>query len=149
MPNPATSKGTKLTAIQSKILETKTNRVPPLPSSLPASFKAEWQALVRHMQSLDSWVPQKAGLVESYLINLQAVRDAQAIMQADGGILAGGRPHPASPIIVRHTATLNKLAEQLGLGKGKLTANPTSKTAPKASLLWLVILLRISLRKKN
>ncbi len=108
-----------------------------MPKSLPSEYRTEWRALVQHLRDIDAWLPQKSGLVESYLINLQAIRTAQAVMAADGGILAGGKPHPASPIITRHMGILTKLAGQLGLGKEKLTPNAPAKSAAASPSHWV------------
>jgi phage terminase small subunit len=136
MPNPTTSKRTKIAAIQRNTAPKKVAPLPSLPKSLPAAYRTEWRALVQHMRDTDIWVPQKSGLAESYLINLWAVREAQSVMTAGGGIMADGKPHPAGPVIVRHTATLNKLAEQLGLGKGKVAQTTPTKPATSASNTW-------------
>ena len=114
-----TSKKTKLSAITGSGTgaSPKTpERLPNMPTSLPHAYKHEWQALVTHMRANDIWVPQKAGLIEAYLMNLKAVREAEAFMQEHGVIMDGGKPNPASAVLVRHTATLNKLAEQPVVG---------------------------------
>ena len=80
MPNPVTAKKSRLAAIQSKS-EAKTSPLPPLPKSLPKEYRNEWRALVQHLRDNEIWVPQKSGLVEAYLMNLKAVREAEASLQ--------------------------------------------------------------------
>ncbi|WP_433988657.1 hypothetical protein SuNHUV7_22360 (plasmid) [Pseudoseohaeicola sp. NH-UV-7] len=136
MPNPITSEKSQLTAIQTKPDQGRSKPLPPLPKSLRKEYAAEWKSMIQHLRNIDAWVPQKAGIVETYFLNLMAVRDAQAAMTASGGIvMPDGRIHPSSAIIARHSATVNKLGEQLGLGKGKLIPNAPPKSNP-ASKVW-------------
>ncbi|WP_181893036.1 P27 family phage terminase small subunit [Falsiruegeria mediterranea] len=132
MPNPTTSKRSQLAAIQT---ETRQLSVPSLPNSLPATYADEWRAIIQHMHKLEIWVPEKSGLVESYLLNLLAVREAQRFLAGGGVIMPDGKQNPASVVLVRHTATVNKLAEQLGLGKGKV-AITSSATPASTSSAW-------------
>ncbi len=136
MPNPTTNKASQLKAVQTETASSKSVSIPPLPKSLPTSYKAEWRALVQHMRDNDIWVPQKAGLVETYLMNLRAIREAEAFMQAQGTIMKDGKQNPASAVLVRHSATLNKLAEQLALGRGKVTPTAQTTTAKPAKSTW-------------
>ncbi|MEP2532958.1 P27 family phage terminase small subunit [Shimia sp.] len=137
MPNPTTNKSSQLRAIKDKSAPTKKERIPPLPSSLDPSYKAEWTGIVKHLMSRDAWVPQKGTLVETYLINLQAMRQAQDRMTADGGpISESGKPHPASAIIARHSGFLTKIGGQLGLGQEALKPSTPSASAKPAKSTW-------------
>ena len=136
MPNPTTAKKSRLTAIQPKPDANTRIGIPVMPNTLPSSYRAEWRALVSHMRENEIWVPQKAGLVEAFLMNLSAVREAEAYMQAHGVIMADGKQNPASAVLVRHTATLNKLAEQLALGKCKVAPNAPIKPAATKASTW-------------
>ena len=137
MPNPTTSKRSQIKAVQTKSQPKKAERVPPLPKTLDPSYRAEWAAIIRHMRDNDAWVPQKASMVETYLVNLQAMRDAQDRMQADGGVITpDGKVHPASAAIARHSGFLTKLGPQLGLGRDNLIANPNRPTTKAKASAW-------------
>ncbi|WP_209599400.1 P27 family phage terminase small subunit [Ruegeria sp. HKCCSP351] len=130
MPNPTTSEKSQLTAIQNQTAETVPFEVPIMPESLNPAYWAEWDGLIRHLHRQEAWTPEKASVVETYIINLAAIRSAQMRMTLDGGPIGpDGKQHPASAIIVRHSGALNKLGEQLGLGKGKLL--PVKKDEPQ------------------
>ncbi len=130
MPNPTTSEKSQLTAIQNQTAETAPFETPIMPESLNPAYWAEWDGLIRHLHRQEAWTPEKASVVETYIINLAAIRSAQMRMTLDGGPIGpDGKQHPASAIIVRHSGALNKLGEQLGLGKGKLL--PVKKDEPQ------------------
>lgn len=93
---------------------------------------------MQHLRDNEIWVPQKSGLVEAYLMNLKAVREAEASLQEHGVIMEGAKQNPASAVLVRHTATLNKLAEQLALGKGKVAPTAPAKSAKPVASTWSV-----------
>lgn len=140
MPNPLTNEPTKIAAISDKVAPMRPEPMPPLPKSLPASLRGEWRKLIQHLRDAGIWVPQRAGMVEAYLLNLTAIREAQAVMTRDGGILATGKVHPASAIISRHSGVLTKLGAQMGLGSPKASDMPNATkpaTAPaKAKKAW-------------
>ncbi len=135
MPNPTTSKRSQITAVQTKSAPKKAERIPPLPKTLDPAYKTEWQGIIRHLMAQDAWLPQKASMVEVYLVNLQAMRQAQDRMTADGGVItADGKMHPSSQVIARHSGFLTKLGPQLGLGRENLIAAPATKpTAAKST----------------
>ncbi len=136
MPNPTSSSGSKLSAISGNASQT-ILKAPPLPKSLPAHYKREWQALIRHLMGQNAWLPEKASVVEIFLLNVRLIRDAQERMDADGGLITPeGKTHPGSALIARHTGTATKLAAALGLGKDKLAAVTPSKPAKPAASTW-------------
>ncbi len=103
-----------------------------MPVSLNPAYWAEWDGIIRHLHAHDAWTEQKASVVETYLVNLQALRSAQTRMTLDGGPIGpDGKAHVASAIIARHTGTLTKLAGLLGLGKEKLAAIEKDKPTQK------------------
>ncbi|WP_412554510.1 P27 family phage terminase small subunit [Shimia sp. MIT1388] len=134
MPITRTDEKTRITTLQT-VSESKHRAPPPLPPSLPQSYEREWNAIITHMQDQGIWVPQKSGLVEAYLFNMMAARQAQDSIKEHGALFSNGRQNPASAVLVRHSASLNKICEQLGLGKGKVAApaTPAESAEPKSS----------------
>lgn len=129
MPNPMTSAPTKLRAISRKQAETAL-KTPPLPKSVPKEMRKEWAGLVKHLRERNMWTDQKAGVLEAYLLNLNAIRLAQtALIASNEDILEGA----ASTTIARHTGQLSKLASLLGLGAEKVEA-PSASVEKKA--IW-------------
>ena len=140
MPNISTSKRSQLTAVQAKSEAKAANRTLSLPKSLDSTMRAEWTAIIKYMKAADAWHPQKASMLETYLVNLQAMRQAQDRMTADGGvIMPDGKVHPASAAIARHSGFLTKLGPQLGLGRDNLIPSTAPKTTAKAKAsTWAV-----------
>jgi len=138
MPNPMTAQKSKITAINADKRKSTPKRIPPVPKSLGPAYKTEWQGIIKHLQDHDAWLPQKTSLIEAYLFNLMAMRQAQQVMADDGGIITpDGKPHPASAIISRHSGYVTKLAGQLGLGLENLKPNkPAQPSKPKTKSTW-------------
>lgn len=136
MVRPTTDHKSKLTAISGN--KDAPAPIPPMPANLPKSYEPEWRGIIEHLQAHDAWVPEKASVVEIYLLNVKAVREAQLMMDLSGGILAGGKVHPSSAIIARHTGTATKLAAALGLGATKLQASKSSTPAKPTGSTWSV-----------
>ncbi len=139
MPNPTTDTGSKLRAVSDNPERTaaKSIKLPPLPKSLSPTLKKEWQAIIKHMQAQDAWVPEKSSMVEVYLVNLQALREAQDRMTADGGVITpAGKVHPSSAVIARHSGFLTKLGPQLGLGRENLIASPAATAKKPKTSNW-------------
>ena len=122
MPNPMTNAPSQLRSITGKQDET-AQKTPPLPRTVPKSMRKEWAGLVRHLRDRNMWTDQKAGVLESYLINLNGVRLAQYALVDSGDDILNGT---ASATIVRHTGQLTKLASLLGLGAEKVEAPSNS-----------------------
>ncbi len=126
-----------LAAVQNQSAEPAPFEVPVMPESLSPAYWAEWNGLIRHLHRQEAWTPEKASIVEAYIINLAAIRSAQVRMDLDGGPIGpDGKAHPSSAIIVRHSGALNKLGEQLGLGKGKLLPVKTDKPQKPGNSAW-------------
>jgi hypothetical protein len=93
-------------------------KIPAFPSrTLPESMQPDWKGIITYMHDRGLWAPEKASLVEGYLINLHAMRSAKTAMDEAGGPIGEEGPHPASPIIARHSAAAAKIAALIGIGK--------------------------------
>lgn len=138
MPKMMTESGTKLTAVQSDSSKSAASHVQPLPSSIEPALKTEWTRIIRYLMGQDAWIPEKGTLVETYLLNISIVREAQARMVADGGVITErGTTHPSSTVIARHSGYITKIAPQLGLGREALVAiKPPVKTTKSKPSTW-------------
>jgi hypothetical protein len=101
--------------------------IPPFPKrSLPKDMEGDWIGIINYMASRSLWAPEKASLIEAYLVNVHIMRTAkQAMDEAGGPVDADGKPHPSSPIIARHSSAASKIASQCGIGKVTTIEEPS------------------------
>jgi phage terminase small subunit len=107
-----TNHRSQLAVIRAKA-KPKAPKTPDFPDSLPPEMEKEWKALIAVLIRSNKWVNERAAMLESYLINISAIRMAQRQMALDGGPIVAGRVHPASAIISRHTVSAAKVAAAL------------------------------------
>lgn len=133
MPKALTENGTNLRSIGADQTAPRPT-YPKMPRSLPAHMLKEWKDLIAYLRQQETYDERKLGLVEAYLGNLNAVRQASKALDDYGLILDTGKENPASTLLSRHTAMLTKCATLLGL-TAALKVQPQA-AAPKGGSAW-------------
>lgn len=112
-------RGTKPTLVVSNDGVTRT---PAAPSWLSGEAKKEWRRVTPILIRRRILTTADLGSLESYCASIGAMRDAQAILNAEGLILDGKR-HPAFGIMNAAQTTARLCAAELGL-------TPVSRSRP-------------------
>lgn len=93
--------------------------VPKCPSSVPADFAAEWDAIGRDMAERKILTTPALGLLESYLIARWTVRECQKSIARHGLTVDTAhkmmKPNPASGLLSKMLEATARLAAELGI----------------------------------
>ena len=121
MPKNLTSTGSHLQVLTSKPSARKTT-LPPMPPSIPASMKKDFQTLVTVLMESGTWHMSKMPIVETYFTSVSMLRAAAHAVETDGRYYRDDkgnmRTHPAGTEISKATAAINTSARLLGLNTG-------------------------------
>ena len=126
---------------QLKVVETSKARakprfkVPPLPKSLKPEMRTEFSDIVRHLHERKVWHDTKSSQVENYLLSVQGLRTAQAVLDEDGYFTDDGKPHPATLLFSKFSVAVVNSAKALALDVDRRslnTFNPVEAEEQKA-----------------
>lgn len=103
-------------------------KAPPAPSWLPDEAKAEWRRLWPGLKARRTVTREDLPVVEAYCLAVGTVRRSQALIAAEGEMIAtdaGPRRHPAFQTLFQALTESRRLAAELGL-------TPASRTKAAA-----------------
>ena len=95
------------------------NRVPPMPSHLPAACLEDWQTTTADLQGRDLLLPAVLPIVAEYVGGLAIARECRTAIFKDGPIVrtaqGNPKPHPAANMLKSQGELVARLAAELGL----------------------------------
>lgn len=110
------TRGRKAEAVE---IEGALTEAPPIPESIPAEMADQWEAIVGDMVRRKLLAASMLGLVETYVLALFGVRQAQDAFTKHGALVvdeAGTlKRNPAQGLLFRSQAVVTRLGAELGL----------------------------------
>ncbi|WP_273411812.1 phage terminase small subunit P27 family [Elstera cyanobacteriorum] len=106
------------------------SKAPPVPAWLPAESKAEWKRIWPGLAARRTVTEADLATVEAYCLSVGTAKRAQALIAAEGEILAtdyGPKRHPAFQTLFQSLTESRRLAAELGL-------TPTSRNKAGAAV---------------
>lgn len=95
-----------------------TTAEPDIPKSIPADMHGEWRDVVDDLQARKVLTDAMLGSVESYILALRNMRQAQEAIETHGAVSVtpkGLMKNPAVTLLGKAQVTMSRLAAELGL----------------------------------
>ena len=93
--------------------------VPPVPDTIPAEMREEWQAIAKEMVERKILTIPGLGLVETYIIARWTAQQCQRAIAEHGPLIKAGhgqlKPNPAAGVLTKALESVARLGAELGL----------------------------------
>lgn len=110
-----------------KAIDGALSKAPPAPSWLPTHAKAEWRRVLPQLVTDRKIAAHELGAVEAYCLAVSGMREAEAVVRAQGAIFLSqtGEPkrHPATTLLKESLEAARRLASELGLTPASRSKN--------------------------
>lgn len=102
-----------------QVIEGGLQTVPDVPAHIPPAVHAEWLSVVSDLKKRQVLTDAMLGAVESYVLAIHNMRQAQKSLDLHGALIDGGKGllkvNPASSMLGKAQSTILRLSAELGL----------------------------------